>query len=566
MNLKNPVFIQSVIDKKQIPEKEFGLLRNKSKLNDYDILLYLISQSILDPNDAGKLWADSLSLTYINLQQTLFKPEIVSLLPKEFAIENSIVCIYHLGDMVTAAMADPGDRKTIAKAEQFAKQKISPLFSFESDIKDSIDIHYHTLDDIEKASGKIDLSRYGSKSGEISAADLNKIAGNEAIIEFVRGVLLLSVRENASDIHIEPLEKILRIRFRIDGRMVERLKLDPALTKPLVSRLKIMANLDIAEKRRPLDGRINLKLSNSSIDFRMSTAPSLYGEKVVLRLLGEQKNRLVPILENLSFSKSIYEKVKKLVATPNGVFFVTGPTGSGKTTTLFSALRYINNPEINIITVEDPIEYRLPGITQIQVNRNIDLNFQTVLRSALRQDPDVILVGEIRDLETAKTATEAALTGHLVLSTLHTNDAIQAVTRLVEIGVEPFIVGPSIIGVLAQRLVRRICESCKESYLASREIMDELFDWDGKEALTLYKGGGCHACSGTGYKGRIGIHEMLMVDNQIREMLSKNSSHTILRASAYEKGYRSMWYDGIKKAVRGLTTVDEILRVTFQEE
>lgn len=324
--------------------------------------------------------------------------------------------------------------------------------------------------------------------------------------------------------------------------------------------------MDIGERRRPLDGRISLELSTKSIDFRVSTTPSIYGEKAVLRILGKTKASQIPDIEDLYLSRQIYLNMKKLITSPNGVVFITGPTGSGKTTTLFSAIKYINNPELNIMTIEDPIEYRLPGITQIQTNKKIGLDFATVLRSALRQDPDVLLIGEIRDIETAKIATEAALTGHLVLSTLHTNDAIQAVTRLIEIGVEPFIVGPSIIGVIAQRLVRKICEKCKEPYKPSREILDRIFEWEGNENVTFYHGKGCDVCKGIGYKGRIAVHEMVMVNEKLRDMILRKSTNFELKKAALENNFQSMWYDGIKKVFRGLTTLEEVERVTIPDE
>ncbi|NGZ29574.1 MAG: type II/IV secretion system protein, partial [Magnetococcales bacterium] len=398
-------------------------------------------------------------------------------------------------------------------------------------------------------------------SGEVSAAALEKLAGSQAMVDLTRSVLLLAAKEGASDIHVEPTETHGTLRFRIDGMLQERGRLTKEVLIPFTSRLKALSTMDITELRRPQDGRLRLELTNRSLDFRVSTVPAVHGEKVVLRLLSQINMREVPDLEDLNFSKSIYDQIRELILSPNGVFFITGPTGSGKSTTLFAAIKAINQPSVNIMTVEDPVEYRLPGINQVQVNPAIGMNFATTLRSFLRQDPDVILIGEIRDLETAKIATEAALTGHLVLSSLHTNNALQAVTRLIEIGVEPFLVGPSLIGIMAQRLVRRICENCKESYQPDREIMDRLFHWDGKQEVLFYRGKGCPQCKNTGFSGRMAIHEMVTVSDEIRRLVIERGSAQQIYEAANRVGYKSMRYDGIKKVLRGFTTVEEVNRV-----
>ncbi len=377
--------------------------------------------------------------------------------------------------------------------------------------------------------------------------------------------MLLAVREGASDIHIEPGEEKVRVRFRIDGILQERSKLDPSLLPPIVSRLKILGDLDITERRRPQDGRINLRLRSRNIDLRFSSIPTIFGEKIVLRILSLSQGIDIPDITELTFSKSTLETVKRVLEVPHGIFFVTGPTGSGKTTTLFSMLKHLNKPGINITTIEDPIEYRLPGINQVQVNSAVDLDFSVALRTFLRQDPDVILVGEIRDLETARIACQAALTGHLVLATMHTNNAIQAVTRLMDIGVQPFIVAPSLIGVMCQRLVRKICSHCKEKYAASTEEIKKLFTWEGKEVF-FYRGKGCRYCNNTGYSGRLAIHEITFLDNEIRSLIAQAASVPEIQEAARKTGFHTMRYDGIKKMLRGLTTIEEIDRVTVAED
>lgn len=394
----------------------------------------------------------------------------------------------------------------------------------------------------------------------------DSLSFNQAIVELAKGILILAVKERASDIHIEPGEDMVRVRFRIDGVLHERLKLDADILPPLVSRIKILASLDITEKRKPQDGRISLALPNKAIDYRLSTVPTIYGEKLVMRVLGQVKAKETPDLTDLSLSYVNLAYLKKVVESPNGVFFVTGPTGSGKTTTLYAVLKHLNKPGINIMTIEDPVEYRLNGINQVQVNHAINLDFSSALRSFLRQDPDVILVGEIRDAETAKIASQAALTGHLVLTTMHTNNALQAVTRLVEIGVEPFLVAPAIIGIMAQRLVRKICDNCKEAYALTPEQIEDLFVWDGKRAVSFYRGKGCEVCGHTGYSGRIAIHELFIMNDLIRRMVAKDASIIDIQEEARRSGFRTMRYDGIKKVLRGLTTFDEVNRVTIADE
>jgi len=566
MSHKNQKFLSLLVEKNIFDEKALNLLLRQYKQDTYEILLHIIGEGLLSREEGGMLYGDGFGFAWLDCNETLFRPEVISKLPKEFSKKHEIVLVYQLGDAITAVMSNPLDQKVIKEAEKITGARISPSFAFREDILDTIEIQYKTVHELEEQLGQIDVSKLITPGREITAVELNRMAGDQSVIDFSQSILLLGVKEGASDIHIEPTEKQVRIRFRVDGLMRERVKLFKDLHAPLISRIKILGGMDISERRKPQDGRISIQLSKKTVDFRVSTAPTIFGEKAVLRILGEVQVRTVPELEDLYLSKAIYDKVIRLVKSSNGVFFVTGPTGSGKTTTLFSTLKRISKPELNVMTVEDPVEYSVPGINQVQINHSIGLNFSTVLRSILRQDPDVILIGEIRDLETAKMATEAALTGHLVLSTLHTNNAIQAVTRLIEIGVEPFIVGPSIIGVMSQRLARMLCDNCKESYTPSRKEMDELFEWDGKTEVKFCRPKGCQICNGSGYKGRIGIHEMIFVTERLREMVIANASTLELKRAAEEEGYLNLRYDGIKKVLRGLTTIDEIDRVAYFEE
>jgi general secretion pathway protein E len=380
----------------------------------------------------------------------------------------------------------------------------------------------------------------------------------------VNSLLQHAVKERASDIHIEPFEKEIRVRFRIDDVLYEPMKpLPRALQASIASRIKIMGSLDIAEKRLPQDGRMRLKIAGRDYDVRLSTVPITGGERLVLRLLPDSQD-LVD-LEKVGFNENQLNALARIVKRPNGIFLVTGPTGSGKTTTLHAALATINGPDKNILTIENPVEIQQPGIGQIEVNTKVGLTFATGLRSILRQDPTVILVGEIRDLETAEIAIQASLTGHLVLSTLHTNDAPSAITRLVDMGVEPFLVGSSLVAVLAQRLVRVLCLECRESYDASDEELNEIGVKPPGRPVTVYRAVGCAACNYTGYRGRKGIFELMMVDDDIRSMVSKNIDSKTIKKTAVAKGMGTLRIDGARKALDGITSVAEVLRATEEE-
>jgi len=564
--LKNSKFIDMLVSSGIISEEESRSLLNEFKGDAFSVLMHSVRRGLAKRTELGMLWGDSIGFPYIDLGKTLFQNEVVEILPEKFARKNKIIFVFQFGDAISAATSNPADSIVLKEAEMVAGRPISPVFSFPEEIKDAIEIHYRSNDSVKELSGKIDIDILTGESKEVSLERLQQISGDHAVIEFVREVLLLGIKERASDIHIEPSEESVRVRFRIDGVLQERFKLRKPLLEPVVARLKVLANANIIERRRPQDGRITLPLSNGSIDFRFSVVPTVYGEKAVLRILGQVETGGAPDLSELGFSGFILSKLKRVINTPNGVFFVTGPTGSGKTTTLFAVLKQINKPGVNIMTIEDPIEYRLPGINQVQTNAAIDLNFASALRAFLRQDPDVILVGEIRDIESAKIAAQAALTGHLVMSTIHTNNALQAITRLIQIGVEPFLVAPSIIGVMAQRLVRKICDDCKESYPLSPKEIEKLFIWDGKRKVSFYKGKGCSRCNYTGYFGRLAIYEIFIINEEVRALIAKASSILEIQESAKKHGFQTMRYDGLKKVLRGLTTIEEVNRVTIAEE
>jgi type IV pilus assembly protein PilB len=389
--------------------------------------------------------------------------------------------------------------------------------------------------------------------------DLEKQAGESPVIRYVNYIIQTAIKEGASDIHVEPADKKVKVRFRIDGVLFEMMNPPASMAAAITSRLKIMANLDISERRVPQDGRIRCTVAGRKLDLRMSTLPNTYGEKTVLRILDTKSINVQ--LEDLGFEEDTLRIWRGVIEAPHGITLVTGPTGSGKTTTLYSSLRTLDKNKMNISTVEDPVEYHLEGITQTQTHERIGMSFAKALKALLRQDPDVIMLGEIRDLETAHTAVQAALTGHLVLSTLHTNDAPSSMTRLVNIGLEPFLVGAAVNGVLAQRLVRRICQHCRKPDEPTEE-MREYLDMQGIDASTLFVGAGCEKCRNTGYSGRVGIYELLAVDDHLRDVIARNPNVSEFRRMCIERGMVSLRADGMKKVAQGLTTAQEILRVT----
>jgi type IV pilus assembly protein PilB len=563
---QNSAFIELLVTRGILSDEVARRLLRRYHEDAYAVLMHMVRMNQHQKTLLARLWGDSVGVAHVDLDKTLFQREVVKKLPEAFARKNHLILLYQFGEAITAAAADPTNHLMLREAQSILGCPVSPVFSFPEDIEAAIEVEYKTEEQLRDLSSRIVTDSVVIEDiSELTRDELQKIAGTQAVVEFVQGLLLLGVREGASDIHIEPGEDKVRIRFRVDGVLQEKSNLEKSLLPPLVSRLKILADLNITEKRRPQDGRLCLTLPNRTIDFRFSSVPTSYGEKIVLRVLGQMQTKDVPDLTDLSFSKTNLDALERIMATPYGIFFVTGPTGSGKTTTLFSMLKHLNKPGVNITTIEDPIEYRIPGINQIQLNTAVDLDFPAALRAFLRQDPDIILVGEVRDVETAEIACRAALTGHMVLATLHTNNAIQAVTRLNDMGVQPYMVAPSMVGVLAQRLVRKICDHCREMYTAQPGEIEKFVVSEGNDVF-LYRGKGCVQCNGTGYSGRVAIHEIIRINNEIRAQISRGSSLTEVQQSAVRTGFQSMRYDGIKKVLRGLTTLEEIQRVTVADD
>jgi general secretion pathway protein E len=489
--------------------------------------------------------------------------ELLALIPIGYAKEYRVFPLGRDAEGLRLAMADPLDSRPLNDLAVLTGERIRITVAPATEIVAAINRAYEgraeqAREVVEEIGGDAQLVR------GLEPADLLDTSDEAPIIRFVNSLITQGYKERASDIHIEPFETEVVVRYRIDGILYEILRPPRQAQASIASRIKIMSGLNIAEKRLPQDGRFRVRIAGKDLDVRVSTLPTAFGERVVMRLLEQSSS--VPSLEDIGMDAGILEQTVRMIGKSHGIFLVTGPTGSGKTTTLYAALSRLNTQEKNIITVEDPIEYQLTGVGQIQVNPKINLTFAAGLRSILRQDPDVIMVGEIRDGETAEIAVQSALTGHMVFSTLHTNDAAGALTRLVEMGIEPFLAASSIVGILAQRLVRRICPDCRESYQPSAEMLREmgLAQAIPADAL-LYRGKGCPRCMDIGYRGRTGIYELLTMDEDIRDLLLQNKDAAGIKAAAVARGMLTLRDAGLTKALRGETTIEEILRVTQEE-
>ncbi len=543
--------------------RELTALVQEHGHDSLDLLQALIGQNLLPKDEACRLWADSLGTAYVDVLASVITDEAVEKIPQGIARKVQAIGLYVIDGVLTVAMAKPDDEDMVRRLRQIVQLPLSPVFGLPGEIENAIAIQYCTeksLHDMLDEAEKNGLNLASTTDGSMDA-----LADSASLVQVLDTLIHFALRERATDIHIEPQEIQSRIRFRVDGNLREMLVFSRKLHRALITRLKILSDLNIAESRFPQDGRFSIAIGTTKAHFRFSSIPSIHGEKAVIRILASTDKKSMLTLDAMLVSQNVLRPFRRLVQNPNGIIFVTGPTGSGKTTTLYAALHEINDPKVNISTIEDPVEIQLKGVTQSQINTHIDLKFPTMLRSLLRQDPDIILVGEIRDLETAKVATEAALTGHLVLATLHTNTAPQAIVRLMEIGVAPYMVAPSVIGVLAQRLAARICEKCKEAYTPPRETLLRYFQEEGLGDVPFYRGRGCPHCRGTGYRGRVAFHELVLITDEIRQLISDGRSAQEITRAAAKVGYRSLRYDGLKKVLLGLTTIEEIEESTSFE-
>ncbi len=505
--------------------------------------------------------AEAYDVPYAPLTPKLCDPAVVELLPRDFLEEHIVLPLFKVHDTLTVALSEPSNVFMIEEIQRLSECQVRVVCATTKDIRATLQSYLpaanvFVIDEIIDEAAMADFAMIENMPEDI--ADLEEVAGQSPVVRLVNYLIYNAVHENASDIHIEPDEKRLRVRYRVDGQLYEKMRPPHQMHAAIVSRIKIMAELDIAQRRLPQDGSIHVLVQGRSIDLRVSVMPGTYGEKVVIRVIDFHK--MLTNLESLGFGYENLQSFKKVINHPNGIVLVTGPTGSGKNTTLYAALSELNGDQVNICTVEDPVECSIGGVNQFQVNDMAGFNFSSALRSLLRQDPDVIMVGEIRDRDTANIAVQAALTGHLVLSTLHTNDSPGAITRLVDLGVAPYLVSASLIAVLAQRLVRKICPNCKEEYEPSHSIRRTVKEWSGIEP-SFYRGLGCKKCRNTGYIGRIAIHEMFVPDDKILDLIAEDIPLKKLRAEAITNGMVPLHLDGIEKVAAGITTVDEILRV-----
>jgi type IV pilus assembly protein PilB len=500
----------------------------------------------------------------VDLDMAPIEPSAVDLIPSDVATKFQVVPLKREGRTLTVAMANPDNIFAIDDIKFITGFDVRPVVATETAIKRCIDRLYDSADSLATIMGEIEedfeIVEDAEDDNEVGAA---AAAADAPVVKLVNSLLSDAVARGASDIHIEPYEKQLRVRFRIDGMLHEMMSPPFKMKNAITSRLKIMAELDIAEKRVPQDGRIKVRMHGKPIDLRVSTLPTIFGEKVVMRIL-DQSNLQID-LAKLGFHPSALARFLNAIESPYGMVLVTGPTGSGKSTTLYSALQKINKTHSNIMTAEDPVEYNIHGVNQVNVHEEIGLTFASALRAFLRQDPNIIMVGEIRDLDTASIATKAALTGHLVLSTLHTNDASSSINRLVDMGIEPFLVSSSVLLIIAQRLVRRLCDKCKAPTSMHPEVLRELGIMENPDELRLFEPKGCPVCNDTGYKGRVGLYEVMEISPTLREMIVDRASTSEIKAQAEKEGMLTLRSDGVEKFKDGRTSLEEVLRETAKQ-
>ncbi len=522
----------------------------------------------LDENELTAFLAKQYGVPSINLNEFEIDPEVLKLVPREVATRHQVIPVNRTGNTLTVAMSDPSNIYAVDDLKFVTNMNIDVVVASDGSITDALDKYYTSnvsFDDVMEGFSEVEgesLEFADDLEEDINVLDLEKSAGDAPVVKLVNLILLDAIRKNASDIHCEPYEKQLRIRYRIDGVLYEVMKPPFKLRHAITSRLKIMSNLDIAERRLPQDGRIKMKMGRGKeMDFRVSVLPTMWGEKVVLRLL--DKSNLQLDMTKLGFEEQALVGFKEALHRPYGMILITGPTGSGKTTTLYSALSELNKTSVNVSTAEDPIEYNLFGINQVQMQEAIGLNFATALRAFLRQDPDIIMVGEIRDFETAEIAVKAALTGHLVLSTLHTNDAPSSVSRLLNMGIEPFLVASSVHLIGAQRLVRKLCPDCREPVPVPVQTLVEI-GVPPEEAgeYTVLRGRGCRTCNNTGYKGRIAVFEIMPIGDEVREFILNGASTMEIKREAIRQGMRTLRMSALSKLRDGVTSLDEVVRAT----
>jgi general secretion pathway protein E len=553
-----------LLEQKLITLEQLNAALEEEKNTKVDSGQILLKKEIITKATLAKALAYQMSLPYVDkIAENMVNTELLGSIPLKFLRQHMVMPIVIEGRKVVVT-ANPRDLQPLDDLALLLKGDVQYAVAAQDIISDGINKYYpletgkEAMEELKEEEGEIALE-------EIEEKDILEMAQEAPIVKLVNHILYQAVKEEASDIHIEPYEKELRVRYRIDGVMYQKVLPPKRYQGAIVSRIKIMSNLNIAEKRIPQDGRIQIKVAEKAIDVRVSILPCNYGERVSMRLLDKTKGAVA--VEKLGLSERDFGILNRIIERPNGIILVTGPTGSGKTTTLYSVLGKLNQPDCNIITVEDPVEYTIHGVNQVHVNEKVGLTFAAALRSILRQDPDIIMIGEMRDKETAQIAIQAALTGHLVLSTLHTNSASATITRLVDMGVEPYLIASTLICIAAQRLVRRLCDKCKKQYKPNPEMLQRLgLKLEETSQIAFYEPGGCDECLQSGYKGRLPIFEVLEITDEIRPLIVQGADASVIRRKTQELGVTFLLDDGIRRIKEGITTIDEVLGVAFTEE
>lgn len=552
-----------LVEERVITDEQLNYALKEQKKRKLKIGETLVDLGFIDELTIVKVLEKQLKVERIQLASIVIDPEILKLVSEQILRKYMVMPFeFHKSNpnVLRVAMADPLDIIAIDDIAIITNLKIEPTVATPKEIATAIDKYYGNAEAkaVAERYTKEKETQNKGKEDETVYDDVN----NSPIVLLVKAIIEQAVRQRASDIHIEPFEHTIRVRYRVDGILSEVMNYEINLLPAVVARIKIIGDMDISEKRKPQDGRITIIVDREEFDIRVSILPTVYGEKIVMRITS--KKGLTKAKKELGFSDEEMQKFDLILKHPHGMILVTGPTGSGKSTTLYTALSELNTSEVNIITVEDPVEANIDGINQVQVNLKAEMTFATALRSILRQDPDIIMIGEIRDLETAEIAVRASITGHLVVSTLHTNSAASTITRLVDMGIEPYLIADATVGVIAQRLVRRLCPSCKKIHI-TEELEYELLGVDKNDELTIYEPCGCHICNGTGYFGRIGLYEIMPISSRIKEIISRNGSANQIRDIALEEGMNTLQMSARKLVLEGITSVDEMKKIAFDQ-
>ena len=542
--ITNEQLTSALAEQKRTPGKRLGdVLTELGFVSERD-LMYCLSQR--------------LRVEFVDLDSISISADAVHSIQESTAKKYTLIPVSRSGGMLTVAMSDPMNYYAVEDVRFESRCEIKTVLATATQIKGKID-HFYSQQHAHEAASDVDEEFFSPSEIAAMTSEMDERIDSAPIVRLINSIVSNAIQLNASDVHIEATRTVTKVRLRVDGVLVDQMKLNVAAHNTLITRLKIMGGLNIAERRIPQDGRFEMNVDGKTVDIRLSILPTVTGEKAVVRVLGTQNTSTMTIRE-LGFSQQNLTLFDNIIKSPHGIILVTGPTGSGKSTTLYAVLRQLNTSDVNIITVEDPVEYRMEGVNQVQVNPKAGLTFASGLRSILRQDPDIIMIGEIRDGETAQIAIRAAITGHLVLSTLHTNDAVSAITRLVDMGVPEYLVSSSVVGIAAQRLVKKLCPNCKQAYESSLEenVMLGL-----EQSITLYKGKGCPYCNGTGYKGRTAIHEVVVIDKTVRAMITKKASDDDIREYVVKQGTSFLSHNLTQLVLKGITTIEELIKVTY---